>query len=152
MQPIDAAYSPLAIFVRWGVMIMPRVNCQNLPQSRPMDARFRAQSKDITWVETAMCKSWKCRCGVITIAGVLVALFLLNASWMAEPPSGRPRIVAQRGFAQAYALSEVTDDTCTARLITPPTHGFIDNTLSSIGAALAAEADIVEIDVRTTKD
>jgi glycerophosphoryl diester phosphodiesterase len=41
---------------------------------------------------------------------------------------------------------------CTARLITPPTHSFIDNTLPSIEAALAAEADIVEIDVRTTKD
>jgi glycerophosphoryl diester phosphodiesterase len=99
-----------------------------------------------------MCKSWKCRYFVITIAGVLVALFLLNASWLAAPPSGRPRIVAQRGYAQAYALSEVTDDTCTARLITPPTHSFIDNTLPSIRAALAAEADIVEIDVRTTKD
>ena len=99
-----------------------------------------------------MCKSWKCRCVVITIAGVLVALFLLNASWLAAPPSGRPRIVAQRGFAQAYALSEVTDNTCTARLITPPRHSFIDNTLPSIGAALAAEADIVEIDVRITKD
>jgi glycerophosphoryl diester phosphodiesterase len=95
---------------------------------------------------------WKWRSIVISLTAVLVSLYLLNASWMAMPPSGRPQIVAQRGLEQAYAVTEANDDSCTARSITPPAHDFIDNTLPSIAAALAEGADIVEIDVRTTRD
>jgi glycerophosphoryl diester phosphodiesterase len=54
--------------------------------------------------------------------------------------------------AQRYASDLISDDSCTARLILPPTHSFIDNTIPSIGAALAAGADVVEIDLRVTSD
>jgi len=49
-------------------------------------------------------------------------------------------------------LSEVSDDSCTARSIFPPSHLLIDNTPPSIEAAIAAGADVVEIDIRETRD
>lgn len=79
-------------------------------------------------------------------------LYLVNASWLAAPPSGRPTLIAQRGLHQVYEREGVDDDTCTARRIPPPTHSFIDNTLPSIAAAFARGADVVEVDVKLTKD
>ena len=81
----------------------------------------------------------------------LGSLYLVNASWLTAPPQGVPRVIAQRGVSQRYSPSS-DDDACTARLILPPSHSLIDNTLPSIEAALAAGADVVEIDLRITKD
>lgn len=78
-------------------------------------------------------------------------LYLINASWLASPPTGTPRLVAQRGVAQHYRPAQSGSD-CLAKLITPPAHAFIDNTLPSIGAAITAGADVVEIDIRATAD
>jgi len=89
---------------------------------------------------------------LLVIAGLLVGLYGTNASWLARSPHGLPRLIAQRGVAQQYRSTELNDDTCTARLILPPAHAFIDNTVASIQAARAAGADVVEIDVRMTKD
>ena len=87
------------------------------------------------------------------IAVLVVALYGANASWLAIPPHGTPRVIAQRGFEQHYIAGEVVaDDACTARQILPPTHAFIDNTIPSIEAARRAGADVVEIDIRATKD
>jgi glycerophosphoryl diester phosphodiesterase len=80
------------------------------------------------------------------------ALYLVNASWLASPPTGRPTLIAQRGVHQVYGREAVDDATCTARRIPPPSHLFIDNTLPSIAAAFALGATVVEIDVRQTKD
>lgn len=79
-------------------------------------------------------------------------LYLVNASWIAASGRGVPRVIAQRGVAQTYSLGKVTDDTCTARLILPPSHALIDNTVPSIEAAIEAGADVVEIDIRATRD
>jgi glycerophosphoryl diester phosphodiesterase len=81
-----------------------------------------------------------------------VVLYLVNASWIASPPQGRPIVVAQRGLHQVYGREGVSDDTCTAQRILLPQHDFIDNTLPSIAAAFSLGADVVEIDVRLTKD
>src|SRR5579871_5865423 len=80
------------------------------------------------------------------------SVYFANASWLAEPARGTPRVVAQRGVSQTYSLSEVTNDSCTARMIRPPSHSLIDNTIPSIEAAIAANADVVEIDIRMTRD
>ena len=79
-------------------------------------------------------------------------LYLVNASWLASPPAGRPTLIAQRGLHQVYGREGVDNDTCTARRIPPPSHTFIDNTLPSIAAAFAMGADVVEIDVKRTKE
>lgn len=97
--------------------------------------------------------SWKWRVMLTGCAAGLCAIYLLNASWLATPPDGTARLIAQRGVAQTYAVDSLaTDETCTARSIKPPTHYYIDNTVASIEAALSAEADIVEIDIRLTRD
>jgi glycerophosphoryl diester phosphodiesterase len=80
------------------------------------------------------------------------SLYLINASWLASPPSGRPTVIAQRGLHQVYGREGVDDETCTAHQIPPPSHMFIDNTLPSIAAAFAMGADVVEVDVKLTKD
>lgn len=87
--------------------------------------------------------------GIVVIGA---GLYLANASWIAPPPSGRPSVIAQRGLHQVYGRDGVDDDTCTARRIPRPTHMFIDNTLPSIAAAFAMGADVVEVDVKLTKD
>jgi len=97
--------------------------------------------------------SWNWHVTLIGCTAALGAIYLLNASWLATTPDGKPRLVAQRGVAQTYtADSLATDETCTARSIKPPTHHYIDNTVPSIEAALSAQADIVEIDIRMTRD
>jgi glycerophosphoryl diester phosphodiesterase len=87
--------------------------------------------------------------GIIFSVG---GLYLVNASWLASPPVGRPTVIAQRGLHQVYGREGVDDDTCTARRIPPPSHKFIDNTLASIAAAFDLGAAVVEVDVKLTKD
>jgi len=77
---------------------------------------------------------------------------LLNASWPATAPPGRPTLIAQRGLHQTYTSEGIDDQTCTAQHILPPAHSMIDNALPSIAAAFFFGADVVEIDVRQTKD
>jgi glycerophosphoryl diester phosphodiesterase len=84
--------------------------------------------------------------------GFCVSLYLINASWLASPPRGKPTVIAQRGLHQVYGRDGVDNDTCTAQRIPLPQHQFIDNTLPSIAAAFNIGADVVEIDVRLTKD
>jgi glycerophosphoryl diester phosphodiesterase len=95
-------------------------------------------------------RMWK-----LVVPGVMifgVSLYLLNASWLAAAPSGQVTLIAQRGLHQTYSTDDIDNDTCTARRILPPVHLMIDNTLPSIAAAFALGADVVEIDVRRTKD
>jgi glycerophosphoryl diester phosphodiesterase len=94
------------------------------------------------------------RCSIMALAAIVVAIsvYLLNASWLAARPAGRPSLVAQRGVHQVFDPRGVDNDTCTATRIPPPTHELIDNTLPSIAAAFNAGADVVEADVRETRD
>jgi len=65
---------------------------------------------------------------------------------------GRPVLIAHRGLAQCFDISEVEWDTNTARIIYPPEHPYLENTIPSMEAAFACSADIVEFDLRLTKD
>jgi glycerophosphoryl diester phosphodiesterase len=86
------------------------------------------------------------------VVAVAAGVYLLNASWLAARPTGRPVLVAQRGVHQVFDPRGVNNDTCTATRIPPPTHDLIDNTLPSIAAAFKAGANVVEADVRETRD
>jgi glycerophosphoryl diester phosphodiesterase len=61
-------------------------------------------------------------------------------------------LVAHRGVHQTHPGREdgVTNETCTAELIDPPRHAYIENTIPSMAAAFAASADAVEIDIHRT--
>jgi glycerophosphoryl diester phosphodiesterase len=63
-----------------------------------------------------------------------------------------PILLAHRGISQTFPSEGVGRDTCTATRIHPPTHEFLENTILSMKAAIAAGADVIEIDVHPTTD
>ncbi|MBI4998981.1 MAG: glycerophosphodiester phosphodiesterase [Rhodocyclales bacterium] len=65
---------------------------------------------------------------------------------------GKPLLLAHRGVSQSYDKTGIDNDTCTATRIRPPTHGYLENTLASMRASIAAGADIIELDVHPTTD
>ena len=87
------------------------------------------------------------------VLAVLVAgIYLFNASWRVAPPEGEVRLIAHRGVHLTFDRDGLTNDTCTAERIFPPTHELLENTLPSMAAAFAAGADVVELDVHPTTD
>lgn len=78
-------------------------------------------------------------------------LFVVNTSLLARP-SGELMLLSHRGVAQTFTREGLTDDTCTAAQMLPPTHAFLENTLPSMRAAFDAGADMVEIDIHPTID
>ena len=91
------------------------------------------------------------------IAGVGVGAFMLfvffnNTSLLAPAPKVKPFLLAHRGISQTFPMKGVKNDTCTARLIYPPTNPYLENTIASMRASFRAGADIVEFDVHPTTD
>jgi glycerophosphoryl diester phosphodiesterase len=90
------------------------------------------------------------------LVAAIVALLTGCASKLAESPfsssGSQPLLLAHRGISQTFNPAGVTNDTCTATRIYPPTHAMLENTLSSMAAAVAAGADAIEIDVHPTTD
>jgi glycerophosphoryl diester phosphodiesterase len=83
---------------------------------------------------------------------IVAALYIVNASWLAPDPSGQLTLLAHRGVHQTFSEAGVTDSTCTATRIDPPTHAFIENTIPSMRRAFEFGADIVELDIHPTTD
>ena len=87
------------------------------------------------------------------LAIVLVGLSLLNASWLAPTPVGKPKLIAHRGVYHLYdKRAAFGRDTCTARFIRSPDHEVFENTLPSIRMAAGLGGNLVEVDVAPTKD
>lgn len=87
------------------------------------------------------------------LALVLVGLSLLNASWLAPKPVGKPKLIAHRGVYHLYDKRAAAGrDTCTAQYIRPPEHEVFENTITSIQLAAGLGGDLVEVDVAPTKD
>jgi glycerophosphoryl diester phosphodiesterase len=83
---------------------------------------------------------------------IAAAIYLFNASWLAPIPDGKPTLLAHRGVHQTFRAEGLTATSCTASMIDPPRHDFIENTLPSMKAAFEAGADIVEFDIHPTTD
>jgi glycerophosphoryl diester phosphodiesterase len=79
-------------------------------------------------------------------------LYLLNASWLAPVPQGRPSVLAHRGVHQRFHREGVTDDTCTATRIYPPVTPYLEHTIASMKASFAAGATVLELDIHPTAD
>lgn len=79
-------------------------------------------------------------------------VYVNNSSYFAQPHDSKPLLLAHRGLAQTFDLEGVTNDTCTATRIHKPEHPYLENTLPSMEAAFLAGADLVEFDVKPTKD
>lgn len=63
-----------------------------------------------------------------------------------------PVLLAHRGISQTFDPTGVTNSTCTATHIRPPTHEYLENTIDSIAASIELGTNVVEIDVHPTKD
>ena len=85
-------------------------------------------------------------------AVVLGLGYLANASWLAPPAQGTTATLAHRGIHQTFPHDGITRDTCTARIIDPPTNPYLENTLASMRAGFAAGADALELDIHPTTD
>ena len=84
---------------------------------------------------------------------ILIALSLLNSSWLAPTPVGKPKLIAHRGVYHLYdKRAAFGRDTCTARFIRTPDHEVFENTVPSIQMAAGLGGDLVEVDVAPTKD
>ncbi len=95
-----------------------------------------------------MRKRWIVLCVLaLAIGGVLV----FNASLWGRP-TGELTLLAHRGVHHDFPSEGLTNETCTAERIYPPTHSFIENTLPSMQAAFDLGADMVEIDIHPTTD
>ncbi|MGD9477149.1 glycerophosphodiester phosphodiesterase family protein [Shinella sp. G-2] len=88
----------------------------------------------------------------VFVLGLALLVWSFNSSLLVSAPEGETRLLAHRGAHQTFGHEGVENDTCTAALIDPPVHGFLENTLAGMEAAFAAGADVVEIDVHLTPD
>ena len=82
----------------------------------------------------------------------ITGVYLVNTSWLAGVAESEMSILAHRGAHQTYHRKDLTNTTCTAERIDPPSHNFIENTLPSMQAAIEAGADIIELDIKLTTD
>lgn len=93
------------------------------------------------------------RLKLLGLASLTVSVIVLNnASCVARRSRSPARLLAHRGVHQTFRTAGLTWDSCTATMIRPPTHGFIENTLPSMRAAFDAGAELVELDVHSTAD
>lgn len=90
--------------------------------------------------------------GLGALAVVIAALWGWNSSWLAPRGDGQVRLIAHRGVHQTFERAGLTNQTCTAERIHPPTHRLMENTITSIRAAFEAGADVIELDVHLTPD
>ncbi|MEG0384310.1 MAG: glycerophosphodiester phosphodiesterase family protein [Solibacillus sp.] len=93
-------------------------------------------------------KTW-----IILVGFILLAAFVwLNNTSLFYSKETNYKIMAHRGLAQTFDISTVESDTNTAEIIYPPEHPYLENTISSMKAAFDHGADIVELDIKLTKD
>lgn len=84
--------------------------------------------------------------------GLALLIWSFNSSLIVSAPEGETKLMAHRGAHQTFGHEDVENDTCTASLIDPPKHDFLENTVTGMQAAFAAGADVVEIDLHLTPD
>ncbi|MDQ8726826.1 glycerophosphodiester phosphodiesterase family protein [Bradyrhizobium sp. LHD-71] len=91
---------------------------------------------------------------VLTLIALVAAGVWLNNSSLLHGPSAEAttRVLAHRGVHQTFPTKSLDNDSCTATLIAPPRHPFLENTIASMRAAFDAGADVVELDVHLTPD
>ncbi|WP_438447951.1 glycerophosphodiester phosphodiesterase family protein [Gorillibacterium sp. sgz5001074] len=83
---------------------------------------------------------------------MILLIYGNNSSLLAVRHQEHPMLLAHRGLAQTFTMEGITSDTCTAQRIYPPEHPYLENTIPSMEAAFQAGADMVELDVKPTKD
>ncbi len=96
----------------------------------------------------------------LVLALAFLALTFVNASWIADAPKGRLKLMAHRGVMQqsghkpvlSSAEGGLTDETCTAGRIEEPVHDYLENTLAGLQRADALAATYLQVDLAPTAD
>lgn len=91
------------------------------------------------------------RIGFIFLS-LLIFIFLNNSSHFIKKSSDDPFLLAHRGLGQTFSMAGIDGNTCTAERIFEPDHPYLENTIPSMEAAFNAGADMVELDIKPTKD
>ncbi|GLC88993.1 glycerophosphodiester phosphodiesterase family protein [Lysinibacillus piscis] len=89
---------------------------------------------------------------IIIILLITIFIYLNNSSDLTKARHSEPLLLAHRGMAQSFSMVGIEGDTCTAEHIDEPVHPYLENTIPSMKAAFTAGANVVELDVRPTKD
>jgi glycerophosphoryl diester phosphodiesterase len=100
--------------------------------------------------------SKKCKFVLLALKGLaILILALVVYLYFPRPLPPKPlsfTLIAHRGVHQTFPFDNVNNDTCTAAIIYPPSHNFLENTIPSIREAFQYGADMVEIDIHPTTD
>jgi len=96
-------------------------------------------------------KKWLMRLGFLAALAFL-SLTIVNASWLADTPRGKVKLIAHRGIAQVFGQTGVDRGTCTAARIEVPYHPYLENTAHSAKRSGELGASMVEVDIAPTKD
>jgi glycerophosphoryl diester phosphodiesterase len=89
---------------------------------------------------------------IIFIVVLCICIWINNSSLLVKQESTTPKLLAHRGLAQTFDLENVKWDTNTAEIIHKPEHPYLENTIESMKVAFSYDADVVEFDVKLTKD
>lgn len=89
---------------------------------------------------------------IIIILLLVVFVWVNNTSLFVNKENKSPKLLAHRGLAQTFDISKVEWDTNTAEMIYEPEHEYLENTIESMKVAFDYGADLVELDIKLTKD
>lgn len=90
---------------------------------------------------------------IMIFIGILILFMVLNnTNFFSGKSEHQPLLLAHRGMAQTFDISKVSNDTCTAEMIYKPEHSYLENTIPSMEAAFKEGANMVELDIKPTKD
>lgn len=89
---------------------------------------------------------------LLIVSGCLIMFVWLNNTSLFIQPEESYKLLAHRGLAQTFNVSEVEWDTNTAEIIYEPEHEYLENTIESMRVAFLYGADLVELDIQRTKD
>lgn len=88
--------------------------------------------------------------GLVLLFSVVVHYLRSQVALPSRPKTFE--LIAHRGVHQTFPLNNLENDTCTAALISPPEHHFLENTIPSIAEAFKDGATMVELDIQPTSD
>ena len=89
---------------------------------------------------------------ILIILVSFIMFVWLNSTSLFMDQSGSYKLLAHRGLAQTFDISQVEWDTNTAEIIYEPEHKYLENTIESMDVAFSYGADVVELDIQRTKD
>lgn len=89
---------------------------------------------------------------LLVILTMIVIIVANNCVFWGKHIAATPELLAHRGLAQTFDIEKVKWNTNTAKIIHKPAHEYLENTIPSMQAAFEYGADIVEFDIRVTKD